>query len=241
MKAIDGQAHILKDNIRFCQSCREAGDTYTELKDLAKEALASGLGWEQDISSGAFGKAVGKSAMLTYLSFVLLPLSYGILFDFLAGNLVASFMQARTLLEQLAKCFLADIEEMDESFFQERLRFIEKSRSIAKSVESLGLDALQLWGKLSDDWVHMKRLEKLVTAVSQRGIPSYGIIVPIVYDTEDIPDTVELNKCIRTLRGLLEDTVQRWNATSRYAANADGKPYLKPRRQSREASEEPRF
>jgi len=49
------------------------------------------------------------SLSLTFLSFVLLPLSYGIFFDFLAGNLVASFMQARTLLEQLAKCYLADI------------------------------------------------------------------------------------------------------------------------------------
>jgi hypothetical protein len=92
-KAIDGQAQILKDNIRFCQSSREAGDAYTELKLLAQEALASGFRWEQEISSEAFGKAVGRSAMLTYLSFVLMPLSYGIFFDYLAGNLVASFMQ----------------------------------------------------------------------------------------------------------------------------------------------------
>jgi len=198
---------------------------------LAEEALASGLRWEEEISAEAFGKAVGRSAMLTYLSFVLMPLSYGILFDFLAGNLVASFMQARTLLEQLAKCFLADIEEMNESFFQDRLRFIEESRSIAKSVESLGPSALPLWGKLSEDWVHMKRLKKLVTAVSQRGLPSYGIIVPIVYETEDIPDVVELSKCIKTLRGLLEDTIQRWNTTSRFATDANGRSYLRPRRQ----------
>jgi hypothetical protein len=223
---MDGYAQILKDNIEFCKLEREAGDAYAELAELMKEVLENYGSWEKGHSREGFGKAVGESAMLTYLSFVLLPLSYGIAFDFLGGNLIASFMQMRALLEQLAKCYLADVEDINaehDGFFQNRLRFIESSRSIAKSVGSLGSDALKLWGKLSDNWVHMMRLEKLVTAVSERGIPSYGTIVPIVYDAEDMPDIVEFTNCIKMLRALLKDTVERWNQTSRFAAHTEGK------------------
>jgi len=69
----------------------------------------------------------------------------------------------------------------------------------------------------------MKRLEKLVTAVSERRIPSYGRIIPAVYDTEDIPDLVEFTECVKILRTLLKDTVEKWNQTSRFAGHIEGK------------------
>lgn len=215
---MDGYAQILKDNIRFCKLEREARDAYAELDELMKEVLNYGS-WEKGHSREGFWKAVGESAMLVYLSFVLIPLSYGIAFDFLGGNLPASFMQMRALLEQLAQCYLADVEDINaehDGSFQNRLKFIEERR-ITKSVESLGPGAPELYTKLSRNWVHMIWLKKLVTAVSERGIPSYGTIVPVGYKAEDMPDIVEFTDCIKMLRALLKHTVERWNQTSRFA------------------------
>jgi hypothetical protein len=94
---MDGWAEILKDNVEFCKSEREAGDAYAELNEFMKEVLKTHGSWEKGVTRDVFGKAVGESAMLTYLSFVLPPLSYGVAFDFLGGNLIASFMQMRAL------------------------------------------------------------------------------------------------------------------------------------------------
>jgi hypothetical protein len=220
VKAIDGLAGILKDNIQFCKSTREADEAYNQLKDFTKEVITIYGRWESKLSRETLGKAFGESAMLNFLSFVLLPLSYGIFFDFMAGNLVASFMQARTLLEQLAKCYLADVEicERQSSFFHKRLQHIGDSRGIGKMIETLGPDAKQLWNELSNNWVHMKGLKKLVTAVSYRGIPSYAVIVPITYGSEDIPDIVELTRSVKDLRELLRETFEKWKEKSQFGA-----------------------
>jgi hypothetical protein len=151
VKAIDGLAGILKDNIQFCKSTREANEAYNQLKDFTKEVITIYGRWESKLSRETLGKALGESAMLNFLSFVSLPLSYGIFFDFEAGNLLACFMQARSLLEQLARCYRADVEicEGQSSFFHKRLT--EHSRPIGKMIESLGPYAKQLWDQLSNN------------------------------------------------------------------------------------------
>jgi hypothetical protein len=132
---MDGYAQILKDNIEFCKLEREAGDAYAELSELMKEVLKDYGSWGKGVSREGFGKAVGESAMLTYLSFVLLPLSYGIAFDFLGGNLIASFMQMRALLEQLAKCYLADVEEHSEI---SRISRVGRTQALGEAIRQLG-------------------------------------------------------------------------------------------------------
>src|SRR3989304_6063539 len=54
-----------------------------------------------------------------------MPLSYGIYFDFLGGNLPVCFTQLRMLLEQLAKCSMSDLKYPDLTFFQERIKSLE--------------------------------------------------------------------------------------------------------------------
>jgi len=144
---MDGYAQILKDNIEFCKLEKEAGDAYAELDELMKEVLKNYGGWERGVSRKGFGKAVSESAMLAYLSFVLLPISYGITFDFLGGNLIASFMQIRALLELLARCYLADVEDISaehDGFFQNRLKFIEflENREIGRISRARRIRAL---------------------------------------------------------------------------------------------------
>ena len=221
-KNLDGYAAIMKDNVQFCNSNEEARDAFTELTGFMKDVLSKYTAWEKTVPREKFGKAVASSAMLTYLSFVLQPLSYGIFYDFLGGNLMASFMQARTLLELLAKCYLADTEEIEpahDGFFQNRLAFIENSRKITESIQALGLNSFELYKELSADWVHMARLEKLVKAVSERHrFPTYGIIVPINYDEQDIPDIIELTQCVKKLRELVSHTVESWEKSRRFPA-----------------------
>lgn len=91
-KAIDGYAGIMKDNVHFCESTKDGREANAELTGFMQEVVSRYGAWEKTVPRETFGKAVGSSAMLNYLSFVLPPLSYGIFFDFLGGNLIASFM-----------------------------------------------------------------------------------------------------------------------------------------------------
>jgi hypothetical protein len=222
-KAVDGYAAIMKDNIQFCKSNKEAGDAYTELTGFMRDVFSTYTAWEKTLPRERFGRAVASSAMLTYLSFVLQPLCYGIFYDFLGGNLMASFMQARALLELLAKCYLADTQEIEpghNGFFQNRLAFIENSRKITELIKSLGSDSFELYGELSAHWVHMARLGKLVNAVSERHLfPTYGIIVPINYGEQDIPDIIELTQCVKKLRELVIHTVESWEISRRFPSS----------------------
>lgn len=214
VKSVDGYAGIMQDNVQFCNSNKAAGDAYAELTGFMKDILFRYSAWDKMVPREKRGNAVASSAMLTYVSYVLQPLACGIFYDFLGGNLIASFMQARALLELLAKCYLADTEEVDladKGFFQDRLAFIEKSRKITEAIKSLGSNSYELYVNLSAHWVHMARLEKLVNAVTERQrFPAFGIIVPINYDEADIPDIIELTECIKKLRELVGHTLERW-------------------------------
>lgn len=155
--------------------------------------------------------------MMNYIFAVLQPLSNGILLDFLAGNLPACFMQLRTLIEQLAKCFNADTQFPEESFFQDRLKKLEKKMVMEKSslwklVESLGGDIAPIWGQLSEYWIHMRGFRRIVDAVTARGVPSYALVLPMTYDDTEGPDIAELGQSIRHFRTVLDLTIQSWKS-----------------------------
>jgi hypothetical protein len=209
--------NILKENDTFCKSNPDAREADTELQNLMNESMIYNA-WDKFIPWSEFGKATAESAMITYLAFILRPLAFGIYLDFLGGNLVAVFMQLRTLLEQLAKCNHADSlrNTHHESFFQTRLEAVEQlPQSMTKTIGTLGTDAEELWRRLSNRWVHMKRMEGLVNAVSERGIPGYAIIIPVNYDDHDIPDIKDLTETVRQFRKLLALTLDRWNPSKR--------------------------
>jgi hypothetical protein len=124
-------------------------------------------------------------------------------------------MQLRTLLEQLAKCYQADLlpEAVNETFFATRIQIVEeKYRYISDIIRTLGPGSKELWTKLSNDWVHMTRMNKLVNTVIQSGVPSFTNIVPIAYGQEDISIIREIAEDVEQFRGLMSSALEKWQA-----------------------------
>ena len=212
---VEAFATVLAENTAFCKLNLDCRETYIEIQNLMNYARYCTL-WEDQVSPSELGKTVSESAMFTYLSYILRPLAWGIFLDFLAGNEIAAFMQLRTLLEQLAKCYEADVmtELSNVTFFQKRIIALEETRrSTSKIIGALGPGSEELWSKLSEEWVHLRSMGKLVTAVIERGMPGYAIVIPASYGAEDIPDIRELGQAVKQFRGLLSSTLDKWQTS----------------------------
>ena len=202
---------IMEENETFCQSNQTAQETRTEIVELMNDAIDH-VQWEAKLSRR--NQLFPKFAMLNYLFFVLMPISYAIHLDFLTGNLPACFMQLRTLLEQLAKCFLSDLKYQDLAFFQDKMVKLEaEGVSLTKTIETVEPKAVPLWSRLSNDWVHMKYLKRTVNVVLERGdVPGYGLVIPIAYSETELPEIEELGKSIIDYRTMLAKTIEKWKA-----------------------------
>jgi len=163
-----------------------------------------------------------KSSKHFFLHPILLPSSYAINTHLLTGNLPACFRELRFLFESLAFCHYAEKEFPDEEFFIEQLKNYEKIRksgkpqkTISQLLVNLGEDTglkselNQVYGRLSNDWVHTlgfaKKVVDLTSANSQ--LPSWAWILPIGFDEKDLPTINELNDYIAIFRKLLEKTI----------------------------------
>lgn len=172
---VERYAGVLLDNDSFCESNPEALEACVQLKGLRNDAIRY-TAWEETVSPQQFRNRVTSSAMDTYICFIFRPLAFAAYFDFLAGNLVTVFTQLRTLLEQLAKCYLADVlpEASNESFFATRVQIVEGMyHTITERIRRLEPGAEELRQKLSNDWIHMTGMNKLVETVIQDGVPSF--------------------------------------------------------------------
>jgi hypothetical protein len=193
---VESYARVLSENEAFCKSNSDALETFAQLMNLRDDARYY-TAWEETVPPEYFRNRVTKSGMDTIICFIFRPLAFAACFDFLAGNVVTVSMQLRTLLEQLAKCYHAEMlpEAAIESFFANRVQVAEKSfPSITESIRGLGPGSGDLWHKLSNDWVHMTGMNKLVNIVIQDGVPSFTNVVPIVYGNEDISVIIEIAK-----------------------------------------------
>lgn len=202
----------MKANEAFCDSNPETRKTQAELRMLGDTILEClSLVFNLRDKRRAL---MGKYAMLNYIFAVLNPLYLGIELDFLAGNLPSSFLQMRTLLEQLAKCYAADLRFQDQDRFQVRLERIERlidrrETSTSKIIKEMNPKAAPLWGKLSGSWVHLKQLNRLVS--SDGKIPEYRIVaIPTRYWSSEIPKIVELGEYVHEFRGILKSAMDSW-------------------------------
>lgn len=169
-----------------------------------------------------------RFCVLNYMFLVLRPSPDAIMLNFLTANLPYCFVQLRTLLEQLGKCFLADVDYRDESSYQDKLRKLEgrmRSRkpSLTKVVSSLGEQAAELYRNLSEDWVHMKSFERITTVMTQKGVPAYAISVLMPYGPTDLADISELGKSVALFRQILAPTLQKWK-TEVFQGSQHGPP-----------------
>jgi len=110
---------VMKENGEFLRS--NAPEAYMEVIKLASEDVI------QYTSERRYsGEEYAKYSMVFFLFNVLMPLSYAIHTDLLIGDLPACFMELRLMLELLVKCYLGDVKYPKQSFFEEKLKLLEK-------------------------------------------------------------------------------------------------------------------
>jgi len=194
---------ILQENDKFCKSNDVAQETVIEILKLMKDAINS-VQWNADLFP--------KFAFVNCLRSVLVPMSNAIYYNFMGGNLPACFVQLRILLEQLVKCFLSDKDYRDISRFQEKLRRVEDQKlHLTEAVIAVEPNAESLWRNLSNDWVHMKYLERHVRVLLERGdVLGFNVVVPIDFSETELPEIQELGESISQFRAILAETVGKW-------------------------------
>ena len=211
---------IMEENEEFLRS--NAEETYGDVIDLINDAIdLVGFAVESDKSREEYV----KHPTFFFLHHILMPSSYAIQTDLLTGNLPVCFMQLRLMLESLAKCYLADLKYPDQRFFQEKLDLLEKetkkkngevvSKREHDFIEEFDREfgsnkkSLELWGKLSQDWIHTKGVvNRIVDRITEKSAaPSWAFIIPIKYAETDLDTIEELGKGISQFRSLLKDAI----------------------------------
>ena len=200
----DNEAWLLRE-------CPNVLNRAVELENDAIEVVAACVNTPDRVG------AYQRSALHFFAYHVLLPGSYSIVLNLLAGGLPSCFRELRFMTEMAAWCCLADSEfadvqgSKDQAAFHAKLDALETHYKRAGSVvkrfdEHAGLEgtALALWKELSEE-LHGKRyVERLVKSVAQRqNMPSYGLVIPYPYVPEDKPDLLELREYMERFREIV--------------------------------------
>ncbi len=213
---------VMQENEEFLR--KNATSTYEETVALINDAIDN------------VGLAVGRPerekdylerSVVFFIYHVLMPFSYALYLDLLAGNVPACFMELRLMLESLAKCYIADAKYSERAFFQERLELLEQEMeqarvSTSKLMKELGMklgatsDFVSLWGKLSKDWLHTKGFaDKLVGhVIEESNMPSWALVIPTNYTESDMSMVEELHNRISQFRHLLATTMEKYKGDS---------------------------
>ncbi len=222
---LDHYYRVMKENGEFLRS--NAPEAYMEIIALASKDVI------QYTSERRYsGEDYVKYSMVFFLFNILMPLSYAIHTDLLIGNLPACFMELRLMLESLVKCYLGDVKYPEQSFFEEKLKLLEKEtkekdgKKIPKreydfieefdNMVNLDRGAVKLWGKLSKDWVHTRGvIDRVVSQIIEKSVPPpWALIIPFNYTKADLDDIRELGKRVSQFRKILKDTVERCRQNS---------------------------
>jgi len=201
---------VLKANLSYAKKTREGKACFSEISELMNDLIDNLKDMPVD------GDEFTKSARWVFLSTSLMPMSFGIYVDFLAGNTPVCFMQLRMIIESMVLYYEADQEHRDQSFFYDKLMVSEKIRSmgnvkLSKVISAIDPDAAKLWHKCSQ-WMHAPSLAgKLVKNVAEHGVPTWGLAIPMEYTYVDRTQLLELGKEISKLREILKRLLEKWN------------------------------
>lgn len=209
---------VMRENEKFIR--QNAKGTYEEIVDLINDAIDEVV---LAVNRPEREKDYLEHSMAFFTYHVLMPFSYAIYLDLLAGNVPASFMVLRLMLESLAKCYLADSRYPEETFFQARLERLEQEMeqtklSTSKAMRELGEKVgaangfVALWGRLSQDWVHTKGFaDKLVSHVTEESdMPPWALAIPMNYTETDLSILEEMRNRISQFRSLLATTMGKY-------------------------------
>ncbi len=207
---------ILEENEAFCKSNKIAHETWVEIVELMNDAIDNVMWETREIN---WRTLFPKYATLNYFFSTLMPVSYGIYFDFTGGNLPACFTQLRTLLEQLAKCFMSDRDYPELPLFQEKIKTLEslmqnERLSLTELIGGVSSTGVPIWRNLSKDWVHFKGFDRIVEIVTERqDVPGWGLTIPIGFTDTELPEIEELGGTVSQLRQILAKNIEEWKDT----------------------------
>jgi hypothetical protein len=185
-----------------------AYETYAEIADLMDDAIVR----LTDIAGNQTSEEFTQRAMSVFSYQFLFPKSTAIYVNALAGSLPTCFMELRSILEALTRCYFADKCFGDSLFFMERLALLKpKVRSVSGLMRRLetkiGVDfsIVHLWETLSNDWVHTTGFaEKIVDQVTVgTGVPSWAVVIPGKYNEGDLASINELGESVSLVRRIL--------------------------------------
>lgn len=161
-----------------------------------------------------------KLAFHFFAYHVLLPGTYALTLNLLAGGLPSCFRELRFMTEMIAKCYLADARYRDRPTYQGKLRALEgdgerKHRPVTPIMEDFDRElrsggiATNLWRALSEETHARKYVGRVVKNVLERqNIHSYALVLPMAYTKDDLPDLIELNRYVEGFSEILGRTTQ---------------------------------
>ncbi len=221
---LEDMVRVMQGNDDFLRN--NAKQAYDEAIDLINDAIDYvGLAVRKVNSVEDYVKC----SMPFFLHHILMPFSYAIYLDLMAGNIPACFMELRLMLESLGKCCLADLKYPDQDFFETKLQLLEgEELSTSKVLRELGRelgsgnDFVALWGKLSQDWIRARGImDRVIDQIIEKAdVPPWGLVIPMNYAESDLDSIEELSKRISRFRRLL--TAAMHSRCSLFTSSAAG-------------------
>lgn len=209
---VDTISEMMHQNMDFLDG--RARETFAEVVGLVNDAIDYvGLFVERENRRKYFV----RFAVAHYVHHILSPLSYAMVIDLLTTNLVACFMELRLMVESLVKCYCADLKYPNQTFFQEKIRLLTKEMkeqgiSISKLIRNCRKDALALWGRLSEGWLHTRGvIDRIVEEISNKSeLPAWPLVMPITYSDTELDVLEELRGNVSEFRRLLHAVIGDW-------------------------------
>lgn len=157
---------------------------------------------------------------------VIQPQIYGLIYNFLLGNLPACYMSMRIILEGTLDAVVAHARFYDHPFPEDlnRLRLFEQKKSLSfvdkcelflpAQIEKETIEEIkELWHYLSKYWVHAKGIvrkisEQTIQKNTGKAPPMWALALPYTYDEDDVDDINEYVTKLCKLKKVVEELLE---------------------------------
>ncbi len=122
---------VMQENENFLHNSSEG--TYNTVMRLVNDAIDH-VGFASKRRKNS--KQHAERSMVFFVHHILMPFSYALYLDMIAGNAPACFMELRLMLEAMAECYVADVTYRELPFFHDRLSSLKKEKQRAWQIVS---------------------------------------------------------------------------------------------------------
>jgi hypothetical protein len=209
----------------------KASEAYNEIINLNNEIALMIQQLAKNYKDDVFNKTFP-----TILSMIVHPAGAHIYGAFISSALPLCFQAIRVSIEAICMAFYIDVKNLYKNYanpFQKLLDFDKELRqkqiSISKFIkeymkevtnENTANKFIELWGKVSNDFLHFsgytKKLSKWSSGQEYVAPPSWAVGAFVPYGKEDEDDMQYLTKTLHEFRQLLKDLYERWK-TQQYS------------------------